>query len=641
MSTSTQVSNLKINKMTRAQYDTITPSETELYFLTDDSGITSVDVTGALGYTPYDSSNPSGYVTSSAIGDATITFTQGGVSKGTITVNQTTDATIALDAGGGSGIVDQTYDASSTNPQSGTAVAGALAPITTLIPSAATSSNPLADRNFVNSSIATNTANFIGTFNSVTALEGYSGVVTNNDYAFVINGVVEDNGDDWSTFSALNAYDKSLLTNFDYAWVINGSNFDLYRFDIFNQTWDLRASNIQKSGTVLNTAYNRYKATVSGNTVTWDFEYTLNNSSFTADQWDAINSGVNSSVVSLATSALQPSSVTSTYSATGTAPINGTAVASAISGLSIDVEQTYNSTGTKAISGTGVKSALDGLSIPTTTSSVTSGSSSALTSGGAYTNLVSKVEAGSTANIIKVTKGASTTSITVNSVGTATRSTYLGSITVGGTTRPIYLSNGTPTTISYTIGTSVPSTAKFTDTTYGAGTGLSLSGTTFNHSNSVTSGTAGTSSATSGSTLDVPYVTYDAQGHITASGTHTHTVTGFLTSSSLAPYQLIAPTVNVLSTSGTIALSDNSINSITPSAAVTFTLPTVSDNTKFHQILVQVKLSTVYALTLGTSYFFNLTAPDMSATGVYNLIYEYDKANSYWVVGCIAKGAGA
>ena len=69
-----------------------------------------------------------------------------------------------------------------------------------------------------------------------------------------------------------------------------------------------------------------------------------------------------------------------------------------------------------------------------------------------------------------------------------------------------------------------------TDTTYTAGTGLTLSGTQFKHSNSVTAGTAGTSSATSGSTLAVPYITYDAQGHITATGTHTHTITGFLTS---------------------------------------------------------------------------------------------------------------
>ena len=64
-----------------------------------------------------------------------------------------------------------------------------------------------------------------------------------------------------------------------------------------------------------------------------------------------------------------------------------------------------------------------------------------------------------------------------------------------------------------------------------AGTGLSLSGTVFNHTNSVTSGTVGTSSATSGSTLAVPYVTYDAQGHIKATGTHTHTVSGFVPTS--------------------------------------------------------------------------------------------------------------
>ena len=83
----------------------------------------------------------------------------------------------------------------------------------------------------------------------------------------------------------------------------------------------------------------------------------------------------------------------------------------------------------------------------------------------------------------------------------------------------------------YTIASDVPSNAKFTDTTYSAGTGLSLSGTTINHSNSITAGTAGTSSATSGVTLAVPYVTYDAQGHVTASGTHTHTISDASTSS--------------------------------------------------------------------------------------------------------------
>jgi len=82
-----------------------------------------------------------------------------------------------------------------------------------------------------------------------------------------------------------------------------------------------------------------------------------------------------------------------------------------------------------------------------------------------------------------------------------------------------------PKVNSHTVDSDVPANAVFTDTTYSAGTGLSKSGTTFNHSNSVTAGTAGTSSATSGTnTLAVPYVTYDAQGHVTASGTHTHTI---------------------------------------------------------------------------------------------------------------------
>ena len=95
---------------------------------------------------------------------------------------------------------------------------------------------------FVNSSIATNTANYISNngepFTSVEQLEAYSGPVTNNDYAFV--------------------------------------------------------TGMDSEG---NTYYDRYKATVSGSTVTWALEYRLNNSSFTAAQWSAINSGITSVLV--------------------------------------------------------------------------------------------------------------------------------------------------------------------------------------------------------------------------------------------------------------------------------------------------------------------------------------------------------
>ena len=71
------------------------------------------------------------------------------------------------------------------------------------------------------------------------------------------------------------------------------------------------------------------------------------------------------------------------------------------------------------------------------------------------------------------------------------------------------------------------------DTTYSAGSGLSLSGTTINHASSITAGTAGSSSSTSGTnTISIPYVTYNNTGHVTAAGTHTHTINEATTSAS-------------------------------------------------------------------------------------------------------------
>ena len=104
----------------------------------------------------------------------------------------------------------------------------AISTINNKIPSQASSTNQLADKDFVNSSIATSTATFRGTFNSVAELEAYSGTKDDNDYAFV-----------------------------------TGTDSDG------------------------NTYYDRYKY----NGTAWVFEYRLNNSSFTSAQWAAINSG--------------------------------------------------------------------------------------------------------------------------------------------------------------------------------------------------------------------------------------------------------------------------------------------------------------------------------------------------------------
>ena len=46
----------------------------------------------------------------------------------------------------------------------------------------------------------------------------------------------------------------------------------------------------------------------------------------------------------------------------------------------------------------------------------------------------------------------------------ATTASKIGTSTVGGATQPVYINNGVPTQLSYTIGQSVPSNAVFTDT---------------------------------------------------------------------------------------------------------------------------------------------------------------------------------
>lgn len=123
------------------------------------------------------------------------------------------------------------------------------------------------------------------------------------------------------------------------------------------------------------------------------------------------------------------------------------------------------------------------------------------------------------------------------------------------------------------------------------GGGLSISGSpvttsgsiTVGHSNSVTAGTAGTSSATSGSTLAVPYVTYDAQGHITATGTHTHTISGFLTSSSTLDATKLSGTIpSSCYTNTTYGIATNTTNGLVKpwyTHTVASTGPTTGNNT--------------------------------------------------------------
>lgn len=189
------------------------------------------------------------FITDSDVGNGTLTIQVNGTNVQTFSANQSTNATANIlvpDSATWGNITGTLSNQTDLNNEL-TSIQGDIDDIEYLIPSQATTSNQLADKSFVNSSISTNTANFIGTFNSVADLEAYSGTVTNNDYAFVVGT-------------------------------------DNYG----------------------NTIYNRYKYTTATTPASWIFEYALNNSSFTSNQWASINSGVTANDVSLAQSALQP-----------------------------------------------------------------------------------------------------------------------------------------------------------------------------------------------------------------------------------------------------------------------------------------------------------------------------------------------
>lgn len=125
--------------------------------------------------------------------------------------------------------------ATAVQPAAITPIQTALQTIEAVIPSAASSQNQLADKNFVNSSIATNTANFVGTYNSLAELQAVQNP-TNNDYGFVIETDAQGN-----------------------------EYYDRYKYVAASQQWL--------------------------------FEYKVESTPFTAAQWAAIQSGITSALV--------------------------------------------------------------------------------------------------------------------------------------------------------------------------------------------------------------------------------------------------------------------------------------------------------------------------------------------------------
>ena len=106
---------------------------------------------------------------------------------------------------------------------------------------------------------------------------------------------------------------------------------------------------------------------------------------------------------------------------------------------------------------------------------------------------------------------------------------YLNSVENGVVTSAHKISGSGATTVTTDANGNIiiSSTDTNTNTTYTANTGIKLNGTTFQHTNAVTAGTAqgdASKTLTFGGTFTIPTVTYDAQGHITAKGTTTMTM---------------------------------------------------------------------------------------------------------------------
>lgn len=145
-------------------------------------------------------------------------------------------------------------------------VASDVSDIQDLIPTQATSVNQLADKDFVNSSIATNTANFLGTYDAETDLGFTSAQVD----AFTDPPGSTTEGDVATAIVNKLASLSKTPTNNDYVFI-----------------------SVNKSTTTAPDWFWRFKY----NGTAWVYEFTLNNSSFTSAQWSAINSGITGTLV--------------------------------------------------------------------------------------------------------------------------------------------------------------------------------------------------------------------------------------------------------------------------------------------------------------------------------------------------------
>lgn len=373
---------------------------------------------------------------------------------------------------------------------------------------------------FVNSSVATNTANFLG----------------NKD---VVNDL-------HLTTTATNAQISTALGNYVWPSGTTPTNNDY----VFVTVDDLTTTGVDE--------YRRFKYDGSS----WQYEYTLNNSSFTQAQWNAINSGLSATdktnydnhladtVIHVTAAdkanwngkADKTTTVTNVaYDTTGkklTKTINGTTSdVVSVSTLKTDMslDQVDNTSDLAKPISTATQSALD--LKEDKANKVTAWSSTV-----SDTNYPSeKLVKGSLDNKVdKVTgKGLSTNDYTTAEknklagieAGAEVNQNAFSSVTVGTDTIQADTKTDTLTLVAGSNVQLAADTAtdtvtiSATDTTYGADRGISLVSGKFGHSNAaVTGASVGPSDAVTGVSVSVPRFTFDGYGHVTAASDKTFTV---------------------------------------------------------------------------------------------------------------------
>ena len=197
--------------------------------------------------------------------------------------------------------------------------------------------------------------------------------------------------------------------------------------------------------------------------------------------------------------------------------------------------------------------------------------------------------------------------------GTADVANQLGNDTIGGTTTPIYLNNGVPTSLGYTLAKSVPSDAVFTDNDT-----KNTAGSTDTSSKIFLVGTTSQTASAQTYSHDTAYVGTD--GCLYSGGAQVLTA-----HQSLANYVPTSRTINSKALSGNISLTASDVGA-SPSSHTHET--SIATSTGTNQITLAA--STKYSLNAGGSSYVFTTPPNttygVATTSANGLMSSTDKS---------------